>query len=130
MPVDEHVEVDRIEVVTRGVCQPDDIAWLDSHARPLDITSPRSFVPRVSASPRDIPKPAQALARKGAEHRVAYAQESAPRDVILRGDALLHFGVRHGGEVDHCMRGEQIEVRHGFVRSSDHMIDLIGLGRE
>ena len=84
----------------------------------------------LGAPARDLAEPPQTLARQRLEHRIADAEESAPRRRLVRREPLPHLGERHGREIEHRLRGEQIEVRHRLVGAGDDAVDLIRLGGE
>ena len=45
-------------------------------------------------------------------------------------DPLAHLGERHRREIQHRLRGEQIELRHRLVRARDQRVDLVRFGRQ
>jgi hypothetical protein len=79
---------------------------------------------------RDVPKSPETFARQRLEYGVAHAQKPVPLDVVARRNALPDLGERHGREIEHGVRGEQLEVRHRLVRRGHHVIDLVGFTRQ
>jgi len=61
--LDEHVEVDRIEVVPRRVRQPGHIALCDRGGRPLHIPATILVAPNLALAARDVPKAPETFAR-------------------------------------------------------------------
>jgi len=80
--LDEHVEVDRIEVVTRGVRQAGDISRRNHGGRPFDIPMARLDIAGLSVPARDVPKSSETLLWQRLQKSVSDAQEAAPRDVV------------------------------------------------
>jgi len=130
VPVDEHIEVHGIEIVARGVCESGNVPRRNSRARPFNIATSILLASLVAASARDLLEPSETLTRQRLEHRIPHAQKAVPRDIIVGRDTLLDFRERHRGEVQHGVRGEEVEVRHGLVRARHHTVDLIGFQRE
>jgi len=130
VPVDEHIEVHGIEIVARGVRESGNVPRRDGRARPFHVATSILLASRVAASARDLLESSETLARQRLEHRIPHAQKAVPRNVIIARDPLLDFRERHRGEVQHGVRGEEVEVRHGLVRARHHAVDLVGFQRE
>ena len=77
MAPDEDIEVHRVEAVSGGVGEPADVPWRDRPAHPLNEAPPLS-------GRADVPEPAETGARQPAELRIAHAEESRPRVVLLQ----------------------------------------------
>ena len=125
MPVHERVEIDWIEIISAGVSETRNVAIRYRIAHPMGETLP--FFNRSNFTSR-FGDGAQASKRRNWERRqdgVAYTQKSLPGDVVARNQTLTRLGERHGGEIEHRLRGEQVEVRHRLVTAGNDEIDLI-----
>ena len=87
--------------------------------------------PHLAATTRDLGEPPQALAPAAARarHRPRRGIRARRTESSAR-DPLPHLGERDGREVEHRLRGEQVEVRHRLVRARDQRVDLVRLGRQ
>src|SRR6185312_4353456 len=112
------------------VCEAGDVSWRNGLLDPRRIGATfgrRGDLPMLAD---DCVESAQTLARERLSDGITDAEESVPCPVLVRVETLLHFRVRDKGEVDHGVRGEQVEVRNRLVCASDEAVDLIRLGGE
>jgi hypothetical protein len=127
VPVDEHVEVDRVEVAPRGIREPRDVPRSDRAGYPRRVASACVGRARLASTAGDAAKPREPRARQRFGHGVADAEEPAPRRGLAREQPLTDLGERDDREVDHRVRGEQVEVGHRLVRARDEPVDLARL---
>src|SRR5215207_5518591 len=109
MPLDEDVEVDRIKVPSRRFGQPRHVARIDCTADPVDELLALARTSRHARAPCDLPQALEALSRKVPQHRVPHAEESLPCSTLRTTEPLAHLGEGHRREVQHGLRGEQVE---------------------
>src|SRR5204862_5549556 len=89
-----------------------------------------AYAARLSRCARDSTQALEALAWHRIEHGIADTEKAVPRHVLPATETLAHFGERHRREIEHRLRGEQVEVRQGLVGAGHHEIDLICFGAE
>jgi len=130
VPLDEHVEVHGIEVVSPRVSETRDVRRRDRPRHPIHELRARVRRAGHTVAPRDRAQPLETLGRKRLGHGIANAEKAAPRGTVVRHHPLLHLGERHEGKIDHRLRREEIEVGHRLVRAGDEAVDLIGLTRQ
>ena len=130
MLLDEQVEVHRVQVPPARVRKSGNVARRDDLRDPISEASALVGGSRVAATPGDLSQPAKALARQRVQHGIADAEEPTPRDRVVAREALADLRERDGREIEHRLRGEEIEVSHRFVGAGDDPIDLIGLRTE
>jgi len=123
--LNERVEIHWIEIPPLSVRKSCNVARRDGLRDPLRKASALLRAADVATALRDVSEPPEALARQRLQHGITYAKESLPRRGFVRCESLTDLGERHGSEIEHSVRGEQIEVRHCLVRAGDDKIDLI-----
>src|SRR5437867_12281770 len=79
---DEQIEVHGVEAVSRGIGEPADVPRCDRVAHPLDEAAPVGGC-------ADMSQPPETRARQPAELRIAHAEKSRPRVVLLQALADL-----------------------------------------
>jgi hypothetical protein len=133
--IDEPIDVHRIEMVARRIGESGDVPRRDRAAYPLDVSPTLVGIAGVALAPCDAPQPPATRAGQRLHYRIADAEKSAPRRArrrhrFVHGEPLTHLRERDDGEVDHCVRGEEIKMGHRVVRAGDQPVDLVRLRAE
>jgi hypothetical protein len=125
VPLDERVEVHRVEIPPRRVRQSGNVARRDRVRDPLRKASALIRRTDFATALRHLSEAPESLTRQRRQHGIAHAEEPVPRRGFLRFEPLTDLGEGDGPEIEHRVGGEQIEVRHRLVRAGDDDIDLI-----
>src|SRR3954471_1754217 len=88
--LDEHIEIDRVEIASPRIGEPRDVPRRNSASHPIHKRSP--FITGEHTATRRLPQAPKRLAREWLEYRITNAEKAIPRRGVVDDQALPHLG--------------------------------------